>query len=62
MSFYGNRVDEVILMIENDDYGLLFRSEDEGHFKDMDETGRNGIGGILGLIDTIKRELLQLYK
>lgn len=37
MSFYGNWDDEVIMMIENDGYDLLFGSEDEGHFREMEK-------------------------
>ena len=37
VSFYGNHDDEVIMLIVNDDYDLIFASEDERHYKQMEE-------------------------
>ncbi len=45
MSFYANNEDEVIMLLVNDDYDLLYGSEDEGHYKQIDE-----------FIETIEKE------
>jgi len=37
MSFYANNEDEVIMLMINDDYDLLYGSEDEEHFKLIEE-------------------------
>nr|WP_315024912.1 hypothetical protein [uncultured Aminipila sp.] len=37
MSFYANNEDEVIMLMVNDDYDLLYGSEDEEHFKLIEE-------------------------
>lgn len=35
MSFYGNSRDEVILLMDNDDYDMTYGAEDEGRFEEM---------------------------
>ncbi|CUH97794.1 hypothetical protein P22_3940 [Propionispora sp. 2/2-37] len=37
ISFYGKQDDEVIMLIVNDNYDLIFASEDENHYKKIEE-------------------------